>query len=152
MIALLVVYFATGRSESIIMAAAICAAVAVVDLALRGGDIEALGVQIRLFYTLLLVLGLAPGMGWIHVIQLLGTSIRVSIGYCGMERMLRLMPWNRVEALTFRRAWQILTARPRGGFVRYGDDDDRRRAARPPCAIGPYRPTLDAETEPALLP
>jgi protein-S-isoprenylcysteine O-methyltransferase Ste14 len=147
MIALLVVHFATGRTDAIVAAATICAAMAIIDLIIRRGDIEALSVQIRLFYALLLVLGLLPGMGWVHTMQLVGTSIRVSIGYCMLERELRLMPWNLIERLTLRTAWQIVTARPSGGFVRFGDEEIDR-SARSACAIGRYEP----QPEPALAP
>jgi protein-S-isoprenylcysteine O-methyltransferase Ste14 len=142
MIALLVASRATGRSDAIVAAATTCAALAVVDLILRRGDIEALSVQIRLFYAMLLVLGLLPGMAWIHWMQLVGTSIRVCVGYCALERELRLMPWNLIERLTLRTAWQIVTARPRGGVVRFGDQDDDKASDSPACAMARYEPAV----------
>ena len=128
MIALLIVRLVIAGPEPIVAAAVICGGLAIIDLVRRRGDIEALGVQIRLFYTLLLVLGLLPGMGWVHWMQLVGTSIRVLIGYCMLERELRLTPWNLIEHLTWRSAWQIATARPTGGLVRFGE-----------CAAGEVR-------------
>ena len=139
-LALLVTHFVTGRTEPITAAAILCGGLAVLDLALRRGDIEAMSVQIRLAYTLLLVLGLLPGMSWVHSMQLVGTSIRILIGYCALERELRLLPWNLIERLTLRNAWQILTARPAGGIIRFGDDD-----GVVPCGFA----TIEPEPAPA---
>jgi protein-S-isoprenylcysteine O-methyltransferase Ste14 len=135
---LLIAKFATHRDEAIVVATVLCAGLAVVDLVLRRGDIEALGVQIRLFYAVLLVIGLAPGMAWVHAIQLGGTALRVTVGYCLMERALRLLPWNRIERLTWRSAAQIMAARPCGGIVAFGEPSGD---AVVPCAIGGYAAT-----------
>jgi protein-S-isoprenylcysteine O-methyltransferase Ste14 len=151
MIALLIARFVIGGSEPIVAAAVICGGLAIIDLVRRRGDIEALSVQIRLFYTLLLVLGLVPGMGWVHWMQLVGTSIRVLIGYCLLERELRLTPWNLIEHLTWKSAWQIMTTRPVGGLVRFGDYA-RGEARGGACAMARYDAPLESPPEPALAP
>jgi hypothetical protein len=74
-------------------------------------------------------------LGLIHIVQLIGTSVRVISGYCLLERELRMLPWNRSERrLTARLAWGILTARPgRGGLIRFDGGADTTPSA---CAIG----------------
>jgi hypothetical protein len=57
-------------------------------------------VQIRLGFLVLLLLGLAPPLFWIHWVLFAGTIARVSVGYCAMHRLLLLLPWNRTSALT----------------------------------------------------
>jgi len=59
-----------------------------------------LDVQVRWFYLLLLVLGLAPGLGWIHLVQWAGVSALLVADYCAAARLLVLMPWNRSVPLT----------------------------------------------------
>jgi protein-S-isoprenylcysteine O-methyltransferase Ste14 len=130
---LLVTHFATGRDEAVVAATVLCGGLAIVDLVLRRCDIEAIGVQVRLCYTVLLVIGLAPGFEWVHVMQLCGTAIRITVGYCLLERELRLMPWNWSERLTVRSAWQIFVARPCGGIVAFGEADPNDRV---PCGFG----------------
>ena len=56
--------------------------------------------QVRLAYLGLLLLGLWPFFGWVHWIQLIGTTARVTVGYCLLSRMLSLLPWNRIEPLS----------------------------------------------------
>jgi hypothetical protein len=54
-------------------------------------------VQVRIGYLGLLILGLSDPLSWIHWLQLLGTSVRVSVGYCVLARTVSLLPWNRSE-------------------------------------------------------
>ena len=69
--------------------------------ATRGApETAAFAVQVRLAYLGLLVLGLWPLLAWVHWMQLLGTVVRVAIGYCLLARLVSLMPWNRVEPLS----------------------------------------------------
>ncbi|MCC6681792.1 MAG: hypothetical protein IT445_12895 [Phycisphaeraceae bacterium] len=63
----------------------------------------------------LLALGLAPGLAWIHVVQLIGLSVRQMTGYCLLERGLRLMSWHRDEPLTVRNVLRTFTAPPSNG-------------------------------------
>jgi len=57
-------------------------------------------VQIRIAYTAWLLVGLLPGMSWMHWIQLFGTTAMVAIGYCPLARLLNLLPFNRSVPLT----------------------------------------------------
>lgn len=57
-------------------------------------------VQVRLAYLLLLITGLWPPLGFIHGIQLIGTSAAVAVDYCFLARVLSLLRWNRTEPLS----------------------------------------------------
>jgi hypothetical protein len=74
-------------------------------------------VQVRLGYLLLLVLGTMPYLGFIHWIQLAGTTAVVTVGYCPLARMLALMPWNRSRPLTAAQVWDIIVAPPVAGSI-----------------------------------
>lgn len=63
-------------------------------------DHSAFPVQVRIAYLGLLVVGLWGPLTWIHWMQLLGTSVRVLIGYCFLARTLSLAPGNRWQPLT----------------------------------------------------
>ncbi len=52
-------------------------------------------VQVRLAYLAMLVAGLAPGLGLVHGLQLAGTAILLTTGYCALARCVSLLPWNR---------------------------------------------------------
>lgn len=133
---LLGIHFATGRREAIYAAIALCAALASYDVARRRGDRAAIGVQIRLAYTLLLAIGLLPGMGWMHVVQTIGTSVRLLSGYCLLERELRLMPWNLDGPLTSLKVWRTLMHPPRGGgLFRFGQSDSTEAEVAPACTL-----------------
>lgn len=131
LIALLAIRATTGRTEPILVAVAVCSTVAGIDLGLRNGNLRAMSVQIRIGYVLMLILGLLPMTGWLHAMQLVGTTVRVLCGYCLLERGLRMLPWNLGgEALTLSRAWAILAACPgAGGIVQFGAEES-------PCSIG----------------
>ena len=60
----------------------------------RTGDPGAMAVQVRVAFAALLVLGLAPAAHWFHWVQLAGMTSMVAVGYCPLERLLSLMPWN----------------------------------------------------------
>jgi hypothetical protein len=128
MIALLAMRLVTQRVEPIVVAAGICAVLAVLDASRRG--LRAMSVQVRLGYVLLLLVGLLPGMSWIHLVQLVGTSARVVIGYCLLHRELMLMPWNSSGRQTLAAMLKTLFAVPgEGGLVRLG-----AKGMSAPCA------------------
>lgn len=130
-VGLLVARFVSD-ADAAYAAIAICGGFAAIDLFLRRGDWRAMSVQIRASYTLMLVIGMLPGMAWLHAVQLVGTTVRVVTGYCLLERELRLVPMNRIDPLTLRAAWDTLTTRPgAGGLLRFGDDGARRSV----CAL-----------------
>jgi hypothetical protein len=80
-------------------AMALCAT-QIVHFRMRTGSLSSFPVQVRTTYILLLALGLWSPLQWIHVVQLIGTSARVLIGYCLLARAHSLAPWNRVEPLS----------------------------------------------------
>ncbi|MCU7932095.1 MAG: hypothetical protein KZQ90_14935 [Candidatus Thiodiazotropha sp. (ex Codakia rugifera)] len=57
--------------------------------------------QIRIGYLVLLTLGQVAFLGWIHWIQLLGTTALLTTGYCPLARVLSLAPWNRIRPLSW---------------------------------------------------
>lgn len=130
---LLAVRLATGSLTAIIAAIALCSSLGTLDLILRHGNVRAISFQIRVSYVLLLLIGLLPGMAWLHVVQLIGTAARVVTGYCLLGRELGLLPWNRTGPMTLSQMWRALTARPgRGGCLCF---DDGAGAADSPCAM-----------------
>ena len=84
----------------------------------RERRIAAFPVQVRLGYLLLLVLGMyPPPLGFIHWIQLAGTTAAVTVGYCPLARIMALMPWNRSRPLTAALAWNTITSPPVTGSI-----------------------------------
>ena len=88
-----------GWANGIPLAIFLCA-VQVIHFGWRTCGITALPVQVRVTYLLLLALGLWTPLQWIHLVQVIGTSARVLVGYCLLARILSLAPWNRVELLS----------------------------------------------------
>lgn len=72
-------------------------------------------VQIRLAFAVLLLAGLAPGLWWIHWVQIAGTSAMVTFGYCPLARMLMLAPWNRSAPLSLSLVGEVIFHEPTGG-------------------------------------
>jgi hypothetical protein len=85
----------------------------------RLGSVRLMPVQVRLAYLALLALGLAPGMGWLHWVQLVGTSAMVTFGYCPLVRLLTLLPWNRGEPLSSGFLKALAFAPAAGGLWRW---------------------------------
>jgi hypothetical protein len=83
----------------------------------RDRYITAFPVQVRLGYLLLLVLGTYPPLGFIHWVQLAGTTAVVTVGYCPLARIMVLMPWNRSRPLTFALVWDTIVSPPVTGSV-----------------------------------
>jgi len=63
------------------------------------GRVGAMGVQIRLSYTLVLALCFIPQLHWLFWLAAAGTVALLVFGYCLMGRTLSLLPWNRAEPL-----------------------------------------------------
>jgi hypothetical protein len=123
MIALLIVRTVNQSAAPAVAAVALCMLLAVLDLAMRHGDLKAMSVQIRLGYAVLLLIGLAPGMQWIHVVQIIGTSARVLSGYCLLHRELLLFWWNRRFPLNLVAVRDLLLAPPGpGGLLRFASN------------------------------
>lgn len=66
----------------------------------REKSLTAFPVQVRVAYLGLLLLGLCEPLSWIHWLQLIWTTARVTVGYCLLARTLSLLPWNRSETLS----------------------------------------------------
>lgn len=102
---------------------------------LRTRSVLAMPVQVRLAYTALLLVGMAPGMFWIYYVQLAGTTAMVLFGYCPLVRMLTLFPWNRPEPIT--KPWLtrlILSAAP-GGLVDLSEPSMSAVASTCSCSL-----------------
>lgn len=66
----------------------------------KHGSLSPSPVQIRVAYTLLLIVCLHPGLRWLFWLPMIGTFALVLFGYCLMARFLSLLPWNRKEAIS----------------------------------------------------
>lgn len=94
----------------------LCAAVGVYFL-IRIGQLRPYPVQVRFAYLGLLAAGTLPGFGWIHWVQIAGTTAMVTVGYCPLIRALSLLPPNRSEPLTPSFVWQTFVKEPCVGGV-----------------------------------
>jgi hypothetical protein len=72
-------------------------------------------IQIRLVFLGLLLVGLLPGMIWVHWVQVIGTTAMVTAGYCLLARLLLLAPFNRTEPLTWSLMDRVLFRDPCSG-------------------------------------
>lgn len=101
---------------------------------LRIGALKPFPVQIRLAYLTWLIGGFIPGFFWMHWIALVGTSAMVTVGYCPLNRMLNLLPFNRNEPLTRALVWRVVVTAPcAGGLVRWSSHS--RSAEASPCSM-----------------
>jgi hypothetical protein len=66
----------------------------------KHGSLTAIGVQIRLAYSLLLVMCFLPQLRWLYWLPTVGTMALLVFGYCLLARTLSLLPWNRNERMT----------------------------------------------------
>jgi hypothetical protein len=74
---------------------------------------KAFPVQLRLAYTLLLLICFFPPIRWLFWLPAVGTFALVVFGYCLMARMLSLLPWNRTETITADLLRRTFLSRPR---------------------------------------
>lgn len=86
----------------------------------REGRFAAFPVQVRIAYTAILLLALWEPMRWLFWIPAIGTPAQVLFGYCTLARCLSLMPWNRVEPLTWRLVWRTFLSPPTKGSILQG--------------------------------
>ena len=56
--------------------------------------------QTRFTFAAVVGVLLLPGTQWLFWLLVAGLSVRVLFSYCGMARMLTLLPWNRREELS----------------------------------------------------
>lgn len=83
-----------------ILAAVFAVAAAQVVLFARASGWTSFPAQVRIAYLGLLLIGLWHPAGFIHWIQLAGTTAMVLFGYCLLARCLSLLPFNRIEPLS----------------------------------------------------
>ena len=107
----------TGWPPGIRLAMALCL-IQILHVFRLVRDVTAFPLQVRMAYLMVLAAGLWAPLQWIHLIQLVGTTARVLVGYCLLARTLSLAPWNRRQPLT----WAML----RRTFF-------SRQTALPPC-------------------
>lgn len=91
---------------------------------MRSPGLTSFPMQVRIGFLALLAIGQVPGFGWVHWVQLLGTSALLTTGYCPLARLLVLLPWNRSRPLSrqlFAKA--IFTPPVAGGIVRVVSPD-----------------------------
>jgi len=99
----------------------------------RTGEPGAMAVQVRVAFAALLVLGLAPAARWFHWVQLAGMTSMVAVGYCPLERLLSLMPWNHDGPTTAGLVLTTFLTPPGcGGILRPIERGDAPATARAP--------------------
>jgi hypothetical protein len=87
---------------------------------LRGRSLMSFPVQIRVAYTMLLLVCYIPGMRWLYVLPTAGTFALVLVGYCLMARVLSLLPWNRSAPFTLDLVRRTFLSPPVVGNVTQG--------------------------------
>ena len=76
-----------------------------------------LEVQVRAAYLGLLLIGLVPSLGFIHVAQFVGLIARMIFEYCPLARMLALAPWNRTVPLSWSLVRWLVFSPPAPGSI-----------------------------------
>jgi type II secretory pathway pseudopilin PulG len=76
--------------------------------------------QIRLAYSLLLIVCAIPVMRWLYWLPAVGTSALILFGYCLTARVLSLLPWNRTEKLTLNLLRRTFLSPPVAGNMMQG--------------------------------
>jgi hypothetical protein len=101
-----------GMAEAFLAALLLSIAQSVSFLA-RERAFKAFSVQLRLAYTLLLIICFFPPIRWLYWLPALGTFALVIFGYCLMARLLSFLPWNRTEPVTGNLLRRTFLSRPR---------------------------------------
>lgn len=81
------------------------------------GTLQALGVQVRVGYLGLLLLGSVGPLWPIHVVQFVGVNALLVVDYCLLARLLVLMPWNRIDPLSMSLVGRALFTPPAPGAI-----------------------------------
>jgi hypothetical protein len=81
-------------------AAILLSAIQTVAIFVRDRKVSAFPVQLRVAYTVLLLVCYLPRMHWLYWLPAIGTFALVLFGYCLMARFLSLLPWNRHEPIS----------------------------------------------------
>jgi len=101
-----------GLPEAFLAALLLSSAQSVLFLA-RERAVKAFSVQLRLGYTLLLIVCFLPPIRWLYWLPAFGTFTFITFGYCLMARMLSFLPWNRTEPITVDLLRRTFLSRPR---------------------------------------
>ena len=91
-----------------------------IHFSIRERSITAFPVQGRIGYLLLLLGALPEKLQLIYWIPTIGTWAQVLFGYCTMERMVSLLPWNRKGAFSFALVKQTFFSAPVRGNILQG--------------------------------
>ncbi|MBF6058874.1 MULTISPECIES: hypothetical protein [Thiomicrorhabdus] len=74
-------------------------------------------VQVRIAYTLLLLVAFWPPMYWMLYPVILGTSAMVLFDYCFLARFMSLMPWNHNQRYSVSMIYATFFSKPVTGSV-----------------------------------
>lgn len=113
------VYGLAGGAWGFAPVIALCT-VQAVHFALRERSLVAFPVQVRFAYLGLLLFGLWEYGGFIHWIQLAGTTAMVLVNYCPLARFMSLMPWNRTRPFSWNLVVRTFFSRPVKGSILQG--------------------------------
>ncbi len=93
------------------------AAIQIPVFARRGGGPGSFPAQVRIAYMALLLAGLWPPLGFVHWVQLVGTTAMVLFNYCFLARCLSLLPFNRDRPFSAALLRQALFSAPVDGSI-----------------------------------
>jgi len=117
--AALLAFGLAGRPFAFLAAIILSVAQSIVFV-LRERSLISFPVQIRVAYTLLLLVCYIPVMRWLYVLPTAGTFVLVLVGYCPMARILSLLPWNRTAPITLDLVRRTFLSPPVVGNVAQG--------------------------------
>jgi hypothetical protein len=92
----------------------------IIHFRLREGSLTAFPVQVRIAYTTMLLLALWEPLRWLFWVPAIGTPAQVLFGYCTLARCLSLLPWNRIERLTWQLVRRTFFSPPVKGSIHQG--------------------------------
>lgn len=78
---------------------------------------SAFPVQVRIAYTLLLLIAFWAPMVWVLYFVILGTTAMVLFDYCFLARFMSLMPWNHTERYSLSMIFRTFFSKPVTGSV-----------------------------------
>lgn len=87
---------------------------------LHSRSLRSFPIQIRVAYSLLLVICYIPAMRWLYWLPTVGTFALILFGYCLAARALSLFPWNRTEKLSLNLLRRTFLSRPVAGNMMQG--------------------------------
>lgn len=111
-----------GQPEGFLFAL-VLGALHLIHFAIWGRSIVSFPVQVRFFYLmfLLVIFALpAPARAVVYWFPTVGTWALVVFGFCGMARLVSLLPWNRSEVFSLGLLKRTIFSRPVRGNVMQG--------------------------------